>query len=128
MFPAVFQALKASAAVKAIVGTNPPRIYRHGRAPQDTTRPYITWAVIAGAPENHLSGTPPTDRVTVQIDCWHQTDSGVEALATAARDACEPYAHMTAIVANDQEPETKLYRVGLQFDWWVDREEIESSV
>jgi hypothetical protein len=33
MFPPVFQTLKASDAVKAILGTNPPRRYRHGNSP-----------------------------------------------------------------------------------------------
>lgn len=124
MLPPVFQALKASAAVKAIVGTNPPRIYRHGIAPQDVTRPYITWQVIAGAPENHLSGTPPTDRMPVQVDCWHATDTGVESLARAARDAIEPTAHCTGgPIVDERDAETRLYRIALQFDFWVDRDE-----
>ena len=93
MFPPVFQTLKAAQAVKDIVGTNPPRIFRHGRAPQDNTRPYVTWLVF-GTPENQLSGTPPVDRVSVQVDAWHQTDAGVVLLAEAIRDAIEPHAHM----------------------------------
>lgn len=121
MLPPVFQALKASAAVKAIVGTNPPRIYRHGQAPQDPTRPYITWFVVTGTPQNNLSTVPDIDALTVQVDCWHQTDGGVELLAAAARDACEPSAHMTQIGPNDYEAETKLYRIGLTFDWWLHR-------
>lgn len=121
MLPPVFQLLKASSAVKAIVGTNPPRIYRHGEAPQDTTKPYITWQLIGDFPENNLSDTPPTDRATPQVDCWHQTDAGVELLAIAARDALEVGGHMTGIVVNLREPETKLYRIGMQFDFWVSR-------
>ncbi len=116
MLPAVFQLLKGSAAVKAIVGTNPPRIYRHGSAPQDVPPPYITWSLISGVPENNLSDPPPLDRMTVQIDCWHATDSGVDALATAARDAIEPTAYMTSVVIDLRDPETKLYRMGIQFD------------
>jgi uncharacterized protein DUF3168 len=124
MFPAVFVILKASTAVKNIVGTNPPRIYRHGNAPQDVTKPYITWTVISGVPENNLSDLPPVDRVTVQVDCWHQTDGGIEVLAEAVRDAIEPVAHMTGIVVDLREPETKLFRIGMQFDHWLAREEI----
>ena len=120
MLPPVFQTLKASTAVKSIVGTNPPRIYRHGSAPQDTSNPYITWFALP-APENTLSEAPLVDRVAVQIDCWHQTDAGVESLAVAVRDAIEPHAHMTATLADLREPETKLYRIALQFDWWLDR-------
>jgi len=122
MFPPVFQTLKASADVKNIVGSNPPRIYRHGSAPQDTSRPYITWSVISDVPENQLSDLPTADRSTVQVDCWHQTDAGIELLAEAVRDAVEPYAHMTGIPIDLRETETKLFRIGLQFDFWVGRE------
>lgn len=126
MYPPVFQALKASAAVKAIVGTNPPRVYRHGAAPQrpdglPLDQPYITWFIAAGAPENTLSEMPATDHVTVQVDCWHQTDSGIEALAIAVRDALEPYCIKTADLFDGREPETKLFRHSSQFDWFVDR-------
>jgi hypothetical protein len=133
--PPVFQALKASTAVKAIVGTNPPRIYRHGAAPQvpngqPITDPFITWALAGATPENQLSGLPPIDAMIVQVNCWHTTDAGIELLAAAARDAIEPFAHLTGIPINQRElGATKLYRISLQFDWWHHRDEIaESSV
>ncbi len=130
MLPPVFQTLKASAAVKAIVGTNPPRIYRHGAAPQDTEKPYITWTLAGATPENLLSGLPPIDAMIVQVDCWHTTDAGIELLAAAARDAIEPFAHLTGIPINQRElGGTKLFRISLQFDWWHHRDEIaESSI
>ncbi len=116
MLPAVFQLLKASTAVKAIVGTNPPRIYRHGSAPQDVAKPFITWTLISGVPENNLSDPVPLDRMSVQIDCWHPSDAGIDTLATAVRDAIEPTSHMTSVVLDTRDPETKLYRMALQFD------------
>ena len=129
MLPPVFQWLKASTAVKNIVGTNPPRIYRHGIAPQTTdgaamTQPYVTWFVVTDQPENNLSDPPPVDRYGVQIDCWHQTDSGVELLAEAVRDAMELQCHMTGMIANLREPETRLYRMGLTFDVWHGRDPV----
>jgi len=127
MFPPVFQTLKASADVTNIVGTNPPRIYRHGSAPQrdvnDNTplQPYVTWMVVTGTPENQLSDVPLIDRVTVQVDCWHPTDKGIVPFAQAVRDAIEPTAHMTAMPVDERDPETKLYRIALEFDWFLDR-------
>jgi hypothetical protein len=121
MFPQVFQTLKASAAVKAIVGQNPPRIYRHGSAPQDTTRPYLTWFIVSGVPENTLSELPAVDRSQVQVDCWHQTDAGIEALAIAVRDAIEPSAHMVGAPVDLKEFETGLFHIALTFDFFVDR-------
>lgn len=124
--PPVHTWLAASSDVTAIVGTNPPRIWRHGAAPQTRDgapmpEPYVTWFSPSMAPEVNLSGLPPTARVSVQVDCWHQTDAGVERLARAVRDAMELHSHMTGLVANLREPETRLYRMGLQFDVWLDR-------
>lgn len=121
MLPPVFTLLKASTDVKNIVGTNPPRVYRHGSAPEDTTKPYITWFAVTTVPENNLSGLPPVDMVPVQVDCWHQTDAGIELLAKAVRDALEPHAHMTGVPIDTKETETKLYHRALVFDFWHDR-------
>jgi len=124
MLPPVFQALKASAAVKSIVGSNPPRVYRHGRVPEGTperpiTEPFVTWFMVSGVPENNLSDPPPCDRTTVQVDCWHRTDSGVELLATAVRDALEVIGVMTATQIDDFETETKFFRMSLQVDVFI---------
>jgi hypothetical protein len=123
MLPPVFQTLKASAAVKAIVGTNPPRIWRHGSAPQrpdglPLSDPYITWFLVTGTPENNLSESSPVARKSVQIDCWHQTDKGIEELADAVRAALEPVVHITQESGDEQERETKLYRFSFEADFW----------
>ena len=104
----------------AIVGTNPPRIYRHGRAPQGVVAPYITWLMF-GVPENNLSDLPPMDRQTVQIDYWSRDDKEVVALAIAGRDAIEPFAHMTAQPVDERETETQMFHIAQTFDWFVSR-------
>lgn len=119
MFPPIYRVLKDNAAVASIVQT---RIYRHGRAPQDVAKPYVTWFVAAVGPANNLSSPPGHDLCTVQIDCWHQQDSGVQELAEAVRDAMEQVSHMTGVFSNERDVETKLYRVALQFDYWLPRE------
>lgn len=121
MLPPVFQALKANADVKNIVGTNPPRIYRHDDVPQGEQRPYVSWFIVGAMPENNLSDLPPCDRYMVQVDCWHADDAGIENLARACRDAIEPHAHMTSIPINERDTETRLFHIALQFDWWHGR-------
>jgi hypothetical protein len=116
MLPPITATLSAAPAVAALVAD---RIYRHGAAPQAVAAPYITWFMVDAVPENNLSDAPGVDRCPVQIDCWHTTDAGVVALATAARNAIEPHAHITGVPVNLREPETKLYRIGLQLDWWL---------
>lgn len=119
MLPPVYTVLRAVPGIVAMVGE---RIYRHGSVPQDSaTSPYVSWALAGNQPVNELSDVPGRDRLTVQVDCWHLSDTGVEALATMVRDAIEPLAHMTGIIVDSREPDTKLYRISLQFDWWLSR-------
>lgn len=118
MFPPIYSTLRASSAVVAIVGN---RIGRHGEIHGDATRPYITWQQINVVPENELSAAPDTDLVTVQINCMHETDAGVEALAKAVRDAVEPFAHITGMPVDQRDAETRLYWIAIQLDWWLAR-------
>ena len=118
MLPPIYPTLAAWPAVAAIVGS---RVYPHADAPQDVTAPYVTWFLAGGAPEITLSEPPPVDRMTVQIDCWHNTSAGVIALAESVRAAIEPHAHVTGYPINARDAETKLYRFGLQLDWLLPR-------
>lgn len=129
MFPPVFQKLKANAAVRSLVGTNPIRIWRK-QVPDTFPRPitvaYITWFVVVGTPEEALELLAPHDRVAIQVDCFDMTDTGVQALAQAARDAIEPYATMTGMPVDERERETKLHHIALEFDWYVGRPALQS--
>lgn len=122
MLPPVYALLSSNSEVSALVGT---RIYRHGVAPQNVAAPYVTWALVSGTPENELSDIPRADRLDVQIDCWsNNTGTGdvqVESVATAVRDALEPYAHMNSIILNEQDFETRRYRIAMQFTFWLSR-------
>lgn len=120
MLPPIYSLLDTSE-LQALLGNNPLRVYRHGRAPQDTSVDYVTWQVVAGVPENTLSDLPGHDRLSIQLDCFSTTDRGVETLARAVRDAMEPHAHMTGIPVNERETATKLFRISLQFDYWLAR-------
>jgi hypothetical protein len=120
MFPPVLQTLKANPAVTAILG-DPPRVFARDDAPQDGDRPYVSWFIVTGTPENELSDVPGIDRQTIQVDVWSKQDEQSRALASAVRDAIEPVAHMTSMPVDGRERDTKLYRIGMQFDWWLPR-------
>lgn len=124
MLPPIYSILHDANAVAAIVAT---RIYRHGRVAQDADRPYIAWFLAGVGPENNLSEPATHDRATVQIDCFHPQDRGVQELAEAVRAALEPHAHMTGLVFNGVDIDTKLYRIALQFDYWLERDVALSS-
>jgi hypothetical protein len=114
MLPPVASILRASAPVLAIVSD---RIFRHGDAPQNVTKPYITWSVSSDSPYNQLSDVASMDMVSIDVSCWHPTDSGAEDLAVLVSDAIERHAYMGSITVDEREPETKLYNITMQFDW-----------
>ena len=113
MFPNVYALLQGAAAVTAIVGT---KIGRHGSMPQETAAPYITWFVVSDQPHDTLSEAPGSDFNTVQIDCWSADDAQVATLARAVRAALDAAGHLNRVVVDLREPETKLYRVGIEAD------------
>lgn len=122
LYAPVYKTLQDSPAVVDLVAS---RVYRHGAAPQDVARPYVTWFVPASGIENQLSGLPATERQTIQIDCWAESDKQVNTLALAVRNAIEPFAHLTGIPLDGRDlSATKLYRIALQFDWWHPRESL----
>lgn len=118
MFPPVYQTLRTNATVIALVAD---RISRHGDIPQDSTRPYIVWQIVLGQPYDQISGMPCGDFTTVQIDVYHPHDAGVQQLGVAVRAALDTAGHANRVVINNRDPETKLYRVGLEADFITQR-------
>lgn len=113
MFPKVFRAIHTT----AVAGIVEDRIGRHGFVAQTEARPYITWQIISGQPYNNLSSAPGGDFTTVQLDCYHPTDAGAEQLALAVREALDSGLICNRVVLNSRDPETKLYRVGMEADF-----------
>lgn len=119
MLPPVYETLIGDSNVLSLVGME---IYRHDDALQGVVPPYISWSVTV-APENTLSELPGIDRCTVTINCYSKLDAEVVLMAQAVRDAIEPVAHLISIPVDnrDRAGGTNLYRMALQFDWWLPR-------
>lgn len=117
MLPPVFHLLTDDVAVAAIVGM---RIYRHGSAPQKVTQPYITWSAF-GTPQITLGERPRLDEYIVRVDCWSNSDTEIEALGRACRDAIEGKFHVTQIDEVTRDRETMRYRLGLVYTHWMHR-------
>lgn len=117
MFPPVFKTLHTPS-VAALVAD---RIGRHGEVAQTETRDYIVWQIVSDSPHDNLSDPPPSDFTSVQIDCYSMTDAGVESLARAARAALDAARVVNRVILNNRDPETRLYRVGMQADFITQR-------
>lgn len=117
MFPRIYDLLRSNATILSMVGT---KIGRHGSIPQGTAAPYITWFVVVDDPHNTLSEPPESDTDKVQIDCWagpsDAADADVARLARAVREALDAAGHHNRVVVDHREPDTKLYRVGIEAD------------
>jgi len=118
MMPPVYDLLSNDAAVAALVAD---RIFRHGRAPQDVVKPYITWSVVGGHAENYLAERPGIDEDLAQIDCWAASATECKALMIAVVAALELHGMQQGTPQDDFENDTQLYRYMVQFDFWTHR-------
>lgn len=113
MFPKVYRTIHTDA-VAAIVED---RIGRHGDIAATERRPYVTWQIVTGQPYDTLSDAPGGDFTTVQIDSYHANDAEAEKLALAIRAALDVAMICNRVVVNNRDPDTKLYRVGMEADF-----------
>ena len=64
-YPPVFTIAAAEPAVTALLGTSPVRMYPAGKAPQGVGKPYATYQLVYGTPENYLGDVPDIDSAGV---------------------------------------------------------------
>ena len=121
MYAPIFVTASASSAVKALIGSNPVRLYLFGDAPQGVTKPYVVWQTISGVPENYISQVPDIDSYTIQVDIYADTASSARAVAKELRDVIEQVAHIVRWGGESRDDETNNYRFSFDVDWFVYR-------
>lgn len=84
----VFKLLGDAAAVTAIVGTSPKRIYPI-RMPQTRNFPAIVFQQITSDPTGQKDGVTGYHKIDFDIDCYTKTFSQAVTLAAAVRTALE---------------------------------------
>ena len=127
LYPPVFEIAKQSAAVLALLGSNPTRLWPFAIAPQKGSPgygvPYAVHQLVYGTPVNTLSCIPRADNFGIQIDVYAKTATDAREGAAALRDAYEA-SHNPVVAWNgeDWEQATGLYRVSFTVEFWPDRE------
>lgn len=121
MIPPVYTLLSGSTSIAAIFGSAPCRIYPWGEAPQGVAYPYATWGTVDGTPENYLGQVPDIDSIRVQVDVWARTGDDCADGARAIRDELETACHMVSFGSMERDPDTKAYRMRMDFEFWTDR-------
>lgn len=92
------------------LGTEEVRFYEFARAPDGCATPYATWQIVAGEPQNRLSGSPTHDLVEAQIDIWGTDAPEARTVARAVRRALDSHINITHYVSGWDE-ESALYRI-----------------
>ncbi|MHC9014463.1 tail completion protein gp17 [Stenotrophomonas bentonitica] len=121
MIAPIFQACIANAAVLALFGSNPTRVYPFGLVEKPPARPYVVWQTIGGESAQYLRDRPDVDGYSLQIDVYHNDPVSLQTAARAIRDAIEGQAYVTRWGDQVMDPETKLYRYSFDVDWLVPR-------
>lgn len=122
----VFPLLSSSSAVRAIIGTPPDMRAYEDTAPQRSDgklqpRPYLVWGTAGGAPENYLDGVPGIDAGRIVLDVFADDAATRRQLVVAIQAAIEPRAHMITVPITTYEPDTKLFRAVMDFQFWTHR-------
>lgn len=121
MYPPIFVAAKADAAVTTLLGNAPLRLYPFGEAPQGVSLPYAVWQVVNGSPENFLSGRPDIASYRLQVDVYAATGAAARSVADALEHAIELQAHVVSYNGEDRDKETRNYRSSFDVNWFVNR-------
>lgn len=117
----LFSIISSNPACQAVLGTNPCRFFPFGYSVQGMDKPYILWQNISGSPENNLSQSPDIDFNVIQVDIYGSSTQEVNSAFIAVRDALEAEGYITSFGVNEVDTETKLYRLGFDFEVWSNR-------
>lgn len=116
--PPLFAICAANAGVTALLGDGPTRLYPFGDAPENVAKPYATYQVLNGIPENYLDDPPDVDDWNIQIDIYGTSVSSVNAVLNAMRRALEPHCYIERLGGTGKEPSTKLMTTSFDVSWY----------
>lgn len=117
----IFAVCAADAAVTAVLGIQPTRLYPFGEAPEGVVKPYAVWQLLTGSPDNYLSGRPDIDGYTLQVDVYATTASDARSVTQSITRAIELKANVTRWGGETKDSATNLYRSSFDIDWLVPR-------
>ena len=121
MTPPVFALLAAASAVTAIIGSNPVRCYPGGEALQGTAAPYVVWQIVSNNVQAYLSGAPSGDNLRVQIDLYATSRDQCAALLRQVQLTLDGAGYQVSYNVDEREPETRLWRMSVDYEFWVER-------
>lgn len=116
--PPLFKVCAANAGVTTLLGVNPTRLFPFGDAPENVAKPYATYQVLNGLPENYLDDRPDVDDWSIQIDIYADSVADVNAVLGAFRRALEPHCYIERLGGTSTEAATKLKTTNFDISWY----------
>lgn len=114
----LFSTLALNSGINSIVGN---RIYPV-IAPETVTPSFIVYTRAVTNPTNSLTGTNALNNPLFQVDAYSRTHNQARSLGILIREAilaATPFSAVWRDTRDDYEPDTKLYRVSLDFSIWT---------
>lgn len=89
-------------------------------APENTTRPYVTYQRVTGKRHTTLNSGAGAPRADFQVDVWANSKGEARTLADSLIDALPGLLKVGDISDNpdDYEPDTKLHRASFDVTLW----------
>lgn len=118
----VFPVLSAVDAVKAVLGTDPVRIFED-IAPDKTSYPYAVWTTITALPQNNLDCPPNIDHVSFQIVVYDTNKTRASEVRKVVLNVIEQHCHVTRFHPNhfERKADTNIFGRGFDANWFLDR-------
>ena len=118
----VFPVLSVVDAVRAVLGTDPVRIFED-IAPDKTSYPYAVWTMITALPENNLDCPPNIDHVSFQIVVYDTNKTRASEVRKVVLIVIEQYCHVTRFHPNhfERKADTNIFGRGFDANWFLDR-------
>jgi|GEM_PF-3518202 len=111
-------ALKASIALAALVGSGDQLRVFPDEADQSAVKPYIVFDRVGAAPETYLDFAPAPVKVMMLITIWADSRMVAAAVADAVADAMREAFHMLTDRTGSDVPDIREFAEALSFDIW----------
>lgn len=116
MYPSsVFSMLNDASLHSSFLLGVPVRAYPFGDAPPNTPRPYLTFQLVSGIPDNCLDDPPDMDNERVQFSLWADNLDSLDLVAKTLRARLQQFGYVNSYADMGRDTETRRY--GIMIDW-----------
>lgn len=118
----LYDLLEADSTVVGLLGEGSRvRVYPFDEAPQKDKRPYVTWSLEYGTPNNSLACRPDSDHMGIGIEIYAPRSDLAYEIRDAVVAAIETEAYVVSWDGEGRDRETHAYYIAFTVEWIVMR-------